>query len=78
MKTKERIITNPEIQHGKPVIRGTRVPIARVIGSLAGGMTQEEIRREYDITEEDIAAALAFAADLIESEEYYPLAAKQF
>lgn len=61
------------IQHGKPVIQGTRVPVARILGGLAGGMTIEEIIREYEITEKDISAALAYAAQLIEAEESHPL-----
>jgi len=69
----ERIVIDPEIQHGKPVIRGTRVPVSRIIGGLAGGMTREEIMREYEVTEEDIRAALGYAADLIETEEFHPL-----
>ncbi|MBI2831255.1 MAG: DUF433 domain-containing protein [Chloroflexi bacterium] len=73
MKTKERIIVDPRIQHGKPVIRGTRVPIARVIAELAGGMTKEEVMQEYEITAEDVAAALAYAADLVEADEFHPL-----
>ncbi len=73
MKDKERIIIDPRIQHGKPVIRGTRVPVVRIIGELAGGMTREEVIREYEITAEDVAAALAYAADLVEAEEFHPL-----
>ncbi len=69
----EHIIIDPEIQHGKPVIRGTRVPVARVVGGLAGGMTKEEIIREYEVTEEDIEAALGYAAELIEAETFHPL-----
>ena len=69
----ERIVIDPEIQHGKPVIRGTRVPVTRIIGGLAEGMTREEIMREYEVTEEDIRAALSYAADLIEAEEFHPL-----
>jgi uncharacterized protein (DUF433 family) len=69
----KRIVIDPEIQHGKPVIRGTRVPVTRIIGGLAGGMTKEEIMREYEVTEEDILAALSYASDLIEAEEYHPL-----
>ena len=59
----ERVIIDPEIQHGKPVIRGTRVPITRIVGGLAGGMTKEEIIREYEVTEEDIWAALNYACE---------------
>jgi uncharacterized protein (DUF433 family) len=73
MFTNERIVIDPEIQHGKPVIRGTRVPIVRIIGGLAGGMTQEEVAREYGISEEDIRAALIYAGELIEEEEFHPL-----
>ena len=73
MQVRERIIIDPKIQHGKPVIRGTRVPVTRVISGLAGGMTREEIIREYDITEEDVAAALIYAVDLVEAEEYHSL-----
>jgi uncharacterized protein (DUF433 family) len=58
----ERTVIDPRIQHGKPVIRGTRVPVARIVGGLAGGMTLEEIQKEYGITPEDIRAALEFAA----------------
>ncbi len=59
----ERIIIDPKIQHGKPVIRGTRVPVARIVGGLAGGMTMEEIRDEYGVTDTDIRAALDFAGN---------------
>src|SRR3989338_5805884 len=52
----ERIIIDPELQHGKPVIRGTRVPVTRILGGLAGGMTFDEICREYDVSAEDIRA----------------------
>jgi uncharacterized protein (DUF433 family) len=69
----ERIVIDPEIQHGKPVIKGTRVPITRIIGGLAGGMTVEEVAHEYEVTEEDILDALRYAAELVESEEFHPL-----
>ncbi len=68
-----RIVIDPEIQHGKPVIRGTRVPVARIVGGLAGGMTMEEIIREYEISEEDVLAAFSYAAELIEAEVFHPL-----
>ena len=56
----DRIVIDPKIQHGKPVIRGTRVPVARIVGGLAGGMSFKEIQEEYDITMDDIRAALEF------------------
>ena len=68
-----RIKIDPSIQHGKPVIAGTRVPVARVLGALAIGMSFEEVMEEYGLGEEEIRAALRFAAELIESEQFYPL-----
>lgn len=69
----DRIVIDPKVQHGKPVIRGTRVPVARIVGGLAGGMSFEEIEREYEVTADDIKAALEFANRLIEQEEFHPL-----
>ena len=71
----ERIVIDPEIQHGKPVIRGTRLPTARILGSLAGGMTFEDICREYDVTIADIRAAIQYAEELVEQETHHPLPA---
>lgn len=68
----DRVIIDPDIQHGKPVIRGARVPVEHIIGGLAGGMTREEVIREYEISEEDIRAALKYACELIEEEEFHP------
>jgi uncharacterized protein (DUF433 family) len=69
----DRIIIDPNICHGKPVIRGTRMPVAFVVGSLAGGMDFKEIEREYQLTADDIRAALAFAAERLDAEQYHPL-----
>ncbi len=69
----KRIIIDPEIQHGKPVIKGTRVPITRILGGLSGGMSKEEIMHEYNISEDDISAALEYASELIDAEQYYLL-----
>jgi uncharacterized protein (DUF433 family) len=69
----ERIVIDPAIQHGKPVIRGTRVPIVRILGGLAGGMSIEEISREYGVTEADVRAALTYASEVIDQEEHHPL-----
>ena len=68
-----RISIDPAVQHGKPVIRGTRVPVARILGSLAGGMTQDQVVDEYGVTTDDIAAALEFATELVDEEQFHPL-----
>ena len=73
MTTNDRILIDPAICHGKPVVRGTRVPVSIVVGSLAGGMGFEEVQREYDLTTEDIRAALAFANELVNEESFHLL-----
>jgi uncharacterized protein (DUF433 family) len=75
MTASDRIVIDPAICHGKPVIRGSRVPVTLVVGSLAGGMTFEEIEREYDLTVEDIRAALKFVGEIAEQESFHPLPA---
>jgi uncharacterized protein (DUF433 family) len=50
----ERIIIDPEIRHGKPIIKGTRVPVEVILGSLAGGMEIQQIATEYGIKKEDV------------------------
>lgn len=65
----ERIIINEKIRHGKPVIKGTRVPVDIVLGSLAGGMGYEEVCKEYGITKQDILAAIKYATSIISNED---------
>lgn len=58
-----RIVIDPGIRNGKPVIRGTRITVTDILEYLAGGMSDEEILADFpDLTAEDIRAALAFAA----------------
>jgi uncharacterized protein (DUF433 family) len=63
----DRIVLDPQIHHGRPIIKGTRVPVVRIIGGLAGGMAVEEIMREYEVHREDVLAALTYAAELIDA-----------
>ena len=65
----DRIVIDPAVRHGKPVIKGSRVPLELVLGSLAGGMAIDEILKEYDLQKEDVLAALAYATRLIAGEE---------
>ena len=76
MTAPERIVIDPSICHGKPVIRGSRVAVTIVVGSLAGGMTFEEVEQEYDITADDIRAALKFVSEIAEQESFHPFPAK--
>lgn len=64
---------DPTVVHGQPVVRGTRVPVAIVVGSLAGGMTYEEVAAEYGLTHEDILACLNYAARSVSEERVFPL-----
>ena len=69
MKKLSRIVIDDKIHFGKPVIKGTRVPVELVIAKLAGGMTFEEIEKEYRITRNDLLAALDYAAKALSGEE---------
>jgi uncharacterized protein (DUF433 family) len=64
-----RIVVDPAIRFGKPVIRGTRVPVDLLVAKLAGGMTAEEVAEEYGVTLEDVQAALSYAARVLAEEE---------
>jgi uncharacterized protein (DUF433 family) len=70
----ERITVDPKVMVGKPVIRGTRIPVALILKMLGQGIPVEEILREYPRLEKvDIEAAIAYAARVVEHEEVFPL-----
>jgi len=64
----DQITIDPTIQGGKPVIKGTRMPVHIVLGSLAGGMTIAEICEEYYLTDDQVRAALGYAARTVSDE----------
>jgi uncharacterized protein (DUF433 family) len=64
-----RIIIDPMVRHGKPVIKGTRVPIDVILGSLASGMSSDEVAKEYGITKKGVLATIEYAAKLVSKEE---------
>lgn len=70
------IVIDQKIMHGKPVIKGTRVPVDVILGSLIGGMKYEEIEKEYGVKREDIIAAIEYAAKFVMGEEVRPLKMK--
>lgn len=63
------IAVDPAVRFGKPIIEGTRMPIELVVGKIAGGMTTNEVCKEYDLTREQVLAALRYAAKLVADEE---------
>ncbi len=66
----ERITVDPRIMVGKPVIKGTRIPVEQILRELAGGMTFDDIMDAHPrLTSEDIYAAIAYAADTIANED---------
>lgn len=73
---KNHIEIAPDLHHGDPCIRGTRIPVTVVVGSLADGMTVDEILDSYpQLTTEDVQASLAYASELLRQDLYLPFAA---
>lgn len=71
MDWRDHITSNPEVLVGKPVIKGTRISVELILGWLANGWTFDMILESYThITREDILAALAFAAEMMQEEQY--------
>lgn len=68
---KGRIVKNPEILAGKPIVSGTRISVELILDHLAANWSMAEIIESYpSITPEDILAALAFAADVIRTKPF--------
>jgi uncharacterized protein (DUF433 family) len=69
-----RIIINPKVMVGKPVIKGTRLTVDHILNLLAHGATAEEITHEYEgLTEADIQACFLFATKALEDASFVPL-----
>lgn len=70
----DRIVIDPEVMVGKPVIKGTRIPVYLIVEFVANGMTEKEILKEYpQLRKEDIKAALLYASKCVEREVTIPL-----
>jgi uncharacterized protein (DUF433 family) len=63
------ITVDPAVHFGRPVVKGTRVPIETILGQLAAGLTVERVAEEYGVTREAVLAVLRYAAELVASEE---------
>ena len=74
MNGPERILIDPKVLVGKPVVRGTRLAVEFIIDRLAQGWSESDIVRNYPgLTAEDRRACLAYAGALLRSEKVYPL-----
>ena len=68
-----RVVVNPAICGGKPVIRGTRIMVRNVLGMVAGGYSVDRILSAYpDLSREDVASALEYAANVVDEEQVVP------
>ncbi len=73
MNWQERIIIDPEILVGKPVIKGTRLAIEFIVELVAQGWAESEITRNYPgVTHDDITACLKYASNVLKAEKIYP------
>lgn len=73
----QRIIVDPKVIVGKPVIRGTRIPVELILRMVAQGLPQTEILEDYPrLQAEDIQAALLYAAAVVAGEDVFPLPAE--
>jgi uncharacterized protein (DUF433 family) len=76
MTVTDRVEINPDIMLGKPVIRGTRIPVELILRKLSEGTTEADLLDAYPrLTREDIQAAIRFAADTLAHEQVIFLAA---
>ena len=65
MNWEDRISVDPNVCHGRPCIKGTRVMVSVVLDNVAAGVSEDEILRSYpSLTREDLRAAIAYAAEL--------------
>jgi uncharacterized protein (DUF433 family) len=76
MDWRERIVLNPEVLAGKPIIRGTRLAVTFMIELLAQGWTERQILTNYPgVSPEDIRACLAYASEVLSAQKVYPVGA---
>jgi uncharacterized protein (DUF433 family) len=74
MNWRDRISIDPAIHHGDPCIKGTRVPVSVIAGSIADGDTVEQLLAAYpQLTTDDVRAALKFAAEAVNNTDFIPL-----
>ena len=77
MNWEGRIVIDPEILCGKPVIKGTRLAVEFIVDLLAQGWTAADVLKNYPgVTQEDILACLAYASAILHAEKVYPVSVR--
>ena len=76
MPWSDRIVLDPEILAGKPVIRGTRLAVELILDLLAAGQSEQQVLESYPgLTHEDVLACLSYASNLVHEVKVYPISA---
>ncbi len=75
----ERIVADPAVMVGKPIIKGTRITVEHILNVLGTGRSVEEVIQEYPrLTREDVLVAIQYARRIVEDERVFPLGAFQY
>jgi uncharacterized protein (DUF433 family) len=76
MDWRQRIVLDPQVLTGKPVIKGTRLAVDHIVGLLAQGWTEEQLMKNYPgLGHDDILACLSFATSVLGAERFFPVKA---
>jgi uncharacterized protein (DUF433 family) len=65
----EEVVIDEKVRFGKAIVKGTRITVDEILGALAGGMTFEEVEKEYGVKKEGVLAALKYAAEIVSEEQ---------
>ena len=65
------ITVDPKVRFGKPIVKGTRVDVATILGHLAAGDSLEELMEDYGLSREQVLAAIGYAAEIISLEDVH-------
>ncbi len=77
MDLASRIVIDPNVLCGKPIVKGTRLAVEFVVDLLAQGWTEGDILKNYPgLTHEDVLACLAYASELLHAEKVYPVSVR--
>jgi uncharacterized protein (DUF433 family) len=72
----DRIVLDPQVLSGKPIIKGTRISVELIVDLLGRGYSVEDVLKQYEhITREDVRACIAYAADVLKGERVYGIPA---